>query len=432
MQRNHRLTSWLSRVALVAALMIGQSGAAQAQNAASSILQLVAAGDFDGARRELAATPHSPIDELFLEAQILVRQGRPEDAVSIYRAVLAAQPGLIPIRQLLAKTLLEMGDFEAARFHFRTLLETDTRNGVQQQYAAALRLIQQKIPSGISASFSIIPSSNINRGTTNSIIQTGLGPFQISPSSREQSGVGLQFGLTGFLRVPQGEAGLLTFSASAFQTFYSKSEFNVLQPSLSASYQSTSATGIWSIEAFARRAFRDVGSDYTTLGLQYSGRRKLSGPNVLTYSVLGQDVQYDTDPALSGPTINFDLGLQRQITPTTAISGGVRVGRGLPEVDHLKYRSASIYGGISRNWNGGWATFTGVEVGTRWYDSNFTALPFKRDDQFMVLTGTVLNSTFSWQGFSPRVSCSVQKNVSNVAFYDYTATECNIQMTRDF
>lgn len=303
---------------------------------------------------------------------------------------------------------------------------------MQQQYAQALRIIQQKIPSGISASFSIIPSSNINRGTTNAVIQTGLGPFQISPSSQEQSGIGLQLGLTGFLRIPTGDAGLLTFSASAVETFYSKSEFNVFQPSLSANYQSTNENGVWSINLFARKAFREVGSDYTTLGAQFSGRRKLDGPNILTYSVLGQNVEYETDTSLSGPTINFDLGLQRQVTPTSAVSGGVRIARGLPEVDHLKYRSASIYAGISKNWTGGWATFTGVEVGTRWYDANFTALPFKRDDSFLTLSGTVLNSTFSWQGFSPRVSCSIQKNISNVAFYDFTATECNIQMTRDF
>lgn len=127
MQKNLSKTKCFVVLVLMVLLATSPKVYAQQPTQAGNILQLVGAGEFDGAREALAATPHSPIDELFLEAQILIRQGRPEDAISIYRALLAAKPGLIPIRQLLAKTLLEIGDFEAARFHFRTLLETDNR-----------------------------------------------------------------------------------------------------------------------------------------------------------------------------------------------------------------------------------------------------------------------------------------------------------------
>ena len=175
------------------------------------IIQLVAEGKFDEARQALAAVPHNDLDALFLEAQIFVRQGRPEEAVKIYRAILAVQPGQIAIRQILAQTLLQMGDLDAARFHFRTLLETDRRDGFVEQYANVLRQIDQNSPSGVSATLTFVPSTNINRGTRNETI-TGSSLFgdsegTISQDSQEKSGIGVQISANGFLKFPREEGG---------------------------------------------------------------------------------------------------------------------------------------------------------------------------------------------------------------------------------
>ncbi len=418
------------------------------QSTAVGILDLVRQGDFDGARAALAETPHSDIDELFLEAQIFTAQGSPGDAVTIYRAILAVQPDLIEIRQVLAQTLFQMGDFEAARFHFRTLLETDRRDGLRQQYANALRQIQQNIPSGFGASFAIVPSSNINRGTTNTVILAGdPNSGTISQSGRETSGVGFQLGVNGFLRIPRAEGGLFTLTASATQVLYSESVFNVFQPSLSARFENASESGIWSWEAFARRTFRRdlvqpsniVGvpdtvsnSSANTFGLVFSGRRALSGPNILTYSALVQQTTFDTLDTQSGPSATFKLGVQRNINPSTSINGGITVGRGLPKDDAFKFRSAAVNVGVSKNWTGGWATFAGAEVGLRWFDADFGFTQMERNDRYMTVTASVLNSTYSWQGFSPRVTCNWQTTSSNIGFYDFDAYECNILMTKDF
>lgn len=425
-----------------AAIFLGAaffSAPAKAQNAQAEIFQLVNAGDFDGARAALAKLPHSQVDELFLEAQILLKQGRPDDAVTIYRALLAALPDLIPVRQLLANALLQQGNYEAARFHFRTLLETDPQKAMHQRYANALRLIQQKIPSGASASFALIPSSNLNRGTENERFNSSN--LIITDSGRRKSGIGGQFTINGFLRYPQEEGSLVTLSASAVATVYSSPEYNSITPTISASYQSTSEIGIWSIEAFLRKSFRrDIptsstsSSNFTSTsyGLGFSSRRKLEGPNIFVTSMSLQQVDYDTQPAQTGPIGQASFGLQRQINPTTSLVGGLKLGRGLPESQHLRYRSSAIYLGISKNWTGGWSSYVQTEAGSRWYDTDFPGTTFSRDDGYVSLTGSVLNSTLSWRGFSPRLTCLVQNNRSNITFYDYTATECNVILTRDF
>lgn len=423
----------LARIIGAAAMCFVVLPAPQAQaQAGAPLLEMVGQSQYDKARAALAKTPHSPIDALFLEAQILAHQGRLAEAVAIYRAILAANPALVPVRQILAQTLLNMGDWDAARFHFRTLMEAEPNANLRVQYANALRLIEQKTPSGINASFAVIPSTNVNRGTSNTTISTGLGSFVIDPNSREESGIGFQVGVNAFLRQPYGEDGVFTFSAGASQTIYSNDEFNVTQPTVSAAFTRTGATSSWTATAFASRAYRGTGNDSQTFGLQYAGRRQFEGANVLTYSAVAQNTEYDQQPVQSGPTYSLDIGMQRQIDPTMAVMGGLKLTRGLPEGDHLKYIATGLYGGVSKNWRGGWSAFAGLEVGFRSYDANFTALPFLREDEYVTLRGSLLNSTLSYAGFAPRVNCSYQVNRSNVAFYDYDAAECSFEFTRGF
>ena len=417
---------------MLAAGLLCLGVAAAAQNNGAGLLSMVGQGQYDTARDALAQVEHSPVDEAFLEAQILAHQGRLVEAVEIYRAILAASPDLVPVRQVLAQTLLNMGDFDAARFQFRTLMEAEANADLRVQYANALRLIDQQTPSGINASLAIIPSTNVNRGTYNTSIQAGALNFSIDPSSRQSSGVGLQFGLNGFWRKPVNSNSVLTFAAGASQTLYDDDQFNILQPYVSVAYSRTEPTSTWSLTGFANRALRESGDDYTTYGMQYAARRQLTGPNTLSYSLQAQQTDFDVQTVQSGPTYSLDVGVQRQINPTTSITGGVKLSRGLPEGDHLKFLSTSLYGGVSKNWRGGWTAFTGLEVGTRNYDANFTALPFEREDEFLTLRGSVLNSTISYAGFAPRLNCTVQFNTSNVAFYDYNATECSFELTRGF
>lgn len=432
-----QLTVLKSAIAGLAVLGTMALSSANAQSTADGILELVQQGDFDGARAELAKTPHSDIDELFLEAQILTVAGQPQEAVKIYRAILAVQPGQIEIRQVLGRALLEMGDFEAARFHFRILLETDRRDGIKEQYAAILRQIQQNTPSGISASFAIVPSTNINRGTTNTYVSDGLG--LIGDSSKETSGVGLQFGVSGFYKIPSKRGGFYTLNASALQVLYSETAYNVFQPTVALRFENGNEAGIWSWEAFARRTFRRDPLEATSengssnsYGLSFSGRKALGGPNILTYSTLIQQTDYDNFPTQTGPTATFKLGVQRNVSASTSIIGGIKLGRGLPKDPAFRYRSAGVDLGVSKSWKGGWATYLGGEYGLRWYDSNFGFTGKTRNDRYLTVTASVLNSTISWRGFSPRVTCNWQTNASNIGFYAYDATECNVLLTRGF
>ncbi len=420
-----RVTRFLAVAACCASL---GTGSVVAQTNGDGVLGLVGQGQYDKARDALKSVPHNQLDQLFLEAQILAHQGQLSKAVEAYRVILAIQPGLVPVRQVLAQTLLNMEDWDAARFQFRTLMEAEPNADLRVRYANALRIIDQKTPSGINASVAVVPSTNVNRGTYNDTISN----FTIDPDSQEESGVGLVFGLNGFYRKPVSGNGVVTLAAGIVQSVYEEAAFMVTQPYANVAYTETASDSIWSLTGFASKTYRDENNDALTYGLRYAARRQLSGPNTLSYSFQAQNTEYSKYENQSGPTVSMDVGLQKQISPTMGISGGVKLSRGMAEDDAFKYWSTSVYGGVSNSWRGGWNASARLELGIRPYDGDFTLLSFARDDEFAILTGSVLNSTISYGGFAPKLTCTIQLNRSNVAFYDYNAQECSFEFTRGF
>ena len=245
------------------------------------IIDLVRAGKYDAARAMHDKLPHAPIDEVFLEAQIFTAKGQIADAITAYRAILTARPDLIPARQLLARLLFSIGDWDAARFQYRTLFDATSNRAQRAQYAKILGEIQRRIPSGYTTTFTLTPSSNINRGTGNNEIFLGA---PLIDEQVEQSGVGAQLGLGAFYRIPQGETAVLVFNAQAFYTHYSQDVFNIMQPRLSVAYENTTPKQMTRFALTAERVLRKRESSYTILSFDHSGRRALEGPNTLTWS----------------------------------------------------------------------------------------------------------------------------------------------------
>jgi len=155
---------------LLAATCIFSASDVQAQanrsgpSQANQVLTLVQQGKFEEARALLRSFEAGKFDILFLEAQIQRAEGKPDEAVKTLRSILADEPGLILARRTLAQTLIDMRDFEAAEFHLKILNRSDPNPTARGSYRQALARISRARPYGVSASFSLVPSSNINRG----------------------------------------------------------------------------------------------------------------------------------------------------------------------------------------------------------------------------------------------------------------------------
>src|SRR5690606_815955 len=115
---------------LATAIVLGLAGTAAASGPDGALLaRLMAAGDHDGARAHLAATLSAPtlhaLHRTHLEGLIARQQGRHADAVSLFRAALVIDPGFVPARIELARTLLALRNFEGARYQVEILALTE-------------------------------------------------------------------------------------------------------------------------------------------------------------------------------------------------------------------------------------------------------------------------------------------------------------------
>lgn len=403
-----------------------------AQNTqASEVLTLVGQGKYDEARTLLRSFKPSRLDVLFLEAQISRAKGNLPKAVATLREILAAQPGLLLARRVLARVLIDQRDFEAAAFHLRTLERSDPNPSARRSYRDALSRISRAKPYGLSASFSLVPSSNINRGSYNEEYENSEGQTaQIT--SREESGLGGQFGLSGYVTTRVSEKGSLTFSANGLYTRYSQGEFDRSQVAGNLRYAHALEGQSWEVAASARRVFETSQYTRTIYGLDLTHRRVLNPRTRATVTLSRQRVNYDSVDNLSGPNYSTAFTLERQLSSTMSVLGGVSLGRSLPQGDNFQHVSVGVRGGITKTWTGGFATYFEARAGLRDYDARFTNSDPTRDDRYFALSANVLNSRLSVQGFAPRLGCSVIFNRSNIAFFDYNVQECRVSLTRGF
>lgn len=82
-------------------------------------------------------------------------------------------------------------------------------------------------------------------------------------------------------------------------------------------------------------------------------------------------------------------------------------------------------------WTGA-RTDLGLRLGHRGYSGVFPLDAQPRADDYIALSFGVQNSQINLGGFTPNLNCSYTRNRSNIAFYDYEATECTARLTREF
>ena len=330
------------------------------------------------------------------------------------------------------RALVAEQNYEAAEFHLDELIERDQNERNIAQYRAVQRQILNDKPYGISGSFSLVPSTNINRGTTNRVFSTGIGDFTIVEESKETPGTSVNLSLSAFRRFQLNEEATLTVTGTASGAQALEDGNPAATLSFGVDYRYLTDTGYWQLSPEASLSFIDGTKSYYTIGLGYDLQRRTSRQDIWTYSIKGSENQFYEDTSRDGVYLASSVNLRHIINPTLAVTTELALGAGLPARQDLQYRDVSISADISKAWQSGWRTTAGVKFGYRLYQANFTAVDYAREDQSRALNVSFANANFSFAGLSPSLGCSIKDVASNVAFYDYTVTECGIGLTRRF
>jgi len=398
--------------------------------AAQSVPDLVQAGRFDDARAELDARDASPLDRAFTEALIARRAGNTGEAIARLRDIVRARPDVIPARQLLADLLVATGQYEAAEFHYRRLVEDDPEN--RAGYNRALRVIAAQKPFGFGLSGALVPSTNINRGTSSDIFSTEFGEFVISEESQSTSGVGLAVTGSAFRRFQLADDRQLRFDAVAGAIAYEQAEFNQQAYTLRATLSQSRENRSWAIAPEYTRFYLAGAPSYDRYALRLARAVPLGEDTAFRLAGLAEHRDYATDTSLTGQRYEIEGTLRRRLDPRTALEGSLAYKLGETEAESFRYNGIEIGARLARAFESGLQLGLGLSHEWRPYRGDFTGVDFPRDDRILTVDFDVFNDRWTVRGAAPTLSCRLAWATSNIAFYDYDVAECTIGFTRAF
>ena len=443
---------------LIIALFLALAGnAATARPDDTLISQLISQGQFATAQEVLAQGDPSELDELFFIARVFKATGRAEEAVAALVEILNRDPNYINARRELAHTLLTTGRYDAAQTQLDMLKRVDSNPQMQAGYQQMLSIIAQNRPFGISGVFAFLPSTNINKGTSNTVFDTVLGTLVIDPESRPDSGVGLQLGVSGYFRKVINERSRISLQWSAAQNFYQNPRNASITGEISIPYEVRFAKGGFSLAPYYRASWgslktSDASGTYgdpvyipaayaeNAFTLQATGLRaaadwRVSAQNRLALALTYEERDYPHASYQNGAFSSETLRFSRQISPSLSYQIGATFEQSIPFAGtsaHLAYNGGKLFASVNKAWDGGLRTGFGLEAGYRQFIGDFPLTTAPRADDFYGVNFSLSHARVQIAGFVPSLRCDYTLNTSNVAFFDFEVVNCTIGISKEF
>lgn len=409
------------------------------RGAAFAALAFCAAGA-NSIAAEPNAVPNINIErqKAHVASNLLIRVGKLKsagqhiEAILILRQVLRDNPSNIHARQELAHSLLFIRKYNQSSRQFKRLLRLDPRPQLQRKYRGFLNHINHSKPVDIRWNLSMLPSTNINRGTTNSVLDTSFGQFVIDDSSKPSSGIGLKAGVSGYFRHRFNSNDQISLGWSTSAVFYDNADYNSLTGTISLTFEHETKRGSWKISPYLISNWRKSSANSDVIGLHFSAKHRLTPKTVAGFSVNHESRTYHGQDYNSGPFTTANLWLSHLVQDDLQLRIGLGADYGRPRSSHLQYDSYRISGAFSKTWKSGIFVSAGLELGTRSFLGDFPLMETPREGKYYKISASFQNPKITYAGFTPKVACSFTNNFSNVAFFDYSVTECQISIGKSF
>lgn len=367
----------------------------------------------------------------FLLAEQLAQSNRHREAAILLRRLVDERPDAAAARLQLAQLLHRLGDTDGAWREMRAVQSGRLPAAIVPLIERYENLLRTARPRGASLEIAIAPDSNINRATRSDTLGTILGDFEIDPASKAESGIGLSLRGQAYRRLAMREDLSLVARASASANIYAKQRFNDIALDVAVGPEfhlgrnrialETGATSRWFGQAPFVRSLRIAGS--WTRPLRARSQLRVGGSASLVDNRLNR--------LQDGKSFAGFASLDHALSPTTAIGlslSGDRMSARDPGYSLTGWRlglSASRQVGRT-------ALFAGAETGRLRADERLLLFPERRSDRLTRLTiGTTLRK-YALGGFAPTSRLTIERNKSNIAFYDYSRTRTEVGITRAF
>lgn len=381
----------------------------------------------------LARDPDADVraEAMFRHGRLLANAGELTKAAVLLRRILDDRPGAMPVRLELARLLDRMGDKDSAWRQVRAVQASRMPPEVARlvdRYSEALRTAR---PLGASFEIAIAPDSNISRSTRSDTLGTVLGDFAIDEDSKAKSGVGLAVRGQAFRRLGLGkDAGLLVRIGGAAD-LYGKPRFNDLALDFAVGPEFYVGRNRVGVELGATQRWLGQKPYLRSARIASSLTRPLGRRSQLRAGVSASLIDHRLNDLQDGTSISAAVGLERALSATTGVAISL-------SADRLSAREPAY---STTGWRVGafaWrdvgrSTVTlGAEHGRLRADDRLALLPEARSDRLTRVTIGASLRQLSFAGFAPVTRLVIERNRSNVAFYDYSRTRTEFGLVRAF
>lgn len=350
---------------------------------------------------------------------------------------LSQNPDNRGVRFQYAQASYQAGRHDAAKYHLQQLMRTSPNTRDLQQLQEAYATVVEESPWSFGLNFSILPSTNINKTSSNETFETPFGPpLLIVDGGVEESGVGLRYGARVNYESPLSSGASLTYGLDINRSQYPAERLNSIDGTVRLAWRQHSLSGVTQITPYLTRYAYDVtegdSSDSTRYGLRIGYEHYLPADSSIAGTLTAERRDYDEKDYLDGSFLSTSLSYQNQITEIYHLRLKTGVSVITPQLDHLRYIGASMSGELTRPIND-WGTI-GLNLGLtmREYEGDFPALEEPRSDYSASVGMSFRSRQIRVLGSSPKLSCQIQQNWSNVALYEYQSTDCAVTFERNF
>lgn len=399
--------------------------------------RLLDSGEYDAARAFLRArlpqSAEAALHFAHFEGLILLHQGRTNQAIAVFREILAFAPNFEPSRVELAKALRAVGDTSAASYHFEAIsLGSDSAN-VRRLAERNLEQIRNDRPYGFSGYFGFVPTTNVNRGTTNTTFESGLGVGTISPESREQSGLGVAAGGNGYYNFAfDNYSGISVYGSADIRKYSDTSAYDEFTVASGLAYYGKLNSVVFRIGPLIEHTLVAWEPYRTRYGLSAGAsipitvRSRLSG----SLSLLKQD--YTKLDYRNGWLVSGSATYRYMLSPSLAVSTSLGMTHEATERDHLDHNDYWTRFQIDKEWSGGLLTSGHAKFELHDYRGNFPTTMTPREDREWSVGGRVAHRAFTLGGFAPQLTYEYSVQSSNISFYDFESHDVGLTLTRNF
>lgn len=409
---------------------------AHAQSVFRSAETLVTEGKYAEARSLLESTRFEgavAIPAAYLLAVVYARTGHADRAEKLLRSILSREPDIDAVRLELVRILVAQGKQQGASYQLSRFTDTADLARNKDQLEQLARQIGSTEGFSLSGYMSLAPSTNVNDGTSQSVVTIGGLPFLIANGARKQSGTGFKAGAVAGYSHSLSETLSAYGSLSAGFTDYSNDQFDKQQTELRAGVRHHQLTFSLQAEAIVDRHWQNTKASSLGIGGRLSGKWNFSQGWWLSGEVMQMHRSFDADALARARTLRTTVALRHAFSDRLAmsISGGFET-EIVPARPWNSYESPTVTVGVETALVHGVRMNASLSSGKRSFEGLFPGLRMPRKDTFWELRATFRKDNLQIAGLSPVIGIFSKDQRSNVPFYEYSTTGMDLTFTKGF